>query len=504
MKLPDILAAEGDGPALVTVPNVPIVSTGTYSLAGNPYPGGQTTFTEEDLAAAVGAVDDPAVLQPRLKLGHFSDWGDAEPAFGKASNLRLGDNGQTIYGDYVGVPAWLAEIMPTAYPNRSIEANFNVTTATGKSHRMVITGLALLGVVMPGVATLKDLAGLYSETIPEGVEVKAEESIVATIGGQMKFGRKSKEAKAAVNIEDVRRAFYDNLDASQYAWWITACYIGDGDNYLIVKDDDSGDLYQVPVDVSGSDPEFGDPTPVNVEYVAASGGQRIAAAEAAEVYASRSESRPESTEQEDSDVETLAKRLGLSEDASDDDVRAALEGNGGESGQDPTAVPPSTQEPGQSAGNPADQGPESGTPSPEGEQQPIPTETNPDASASTMTIDKGTLEDLQRKASAGQAVADRVAREDREKVVDNAIAAGKFPPARRQHWLGLMEKDPDGTKETIASLAPGLVPVEEKGGAPAEGDTAVAAYPQEWLSPAERARAGGQPTTNSGPITQEA
>lgn len=497
----DIMAA-ASSPAFKTVANVPIVSTGTYQLAGNPYPGGETTFTSEDLADAVAAVNDPAVALPRLKLGHMSDWGDAEPAFGKLDNLRLGDNGQTIYADFVGVPAWLADVLPSAYPSRSIEAGFNVTTpGTGKEYRMVISALALLGVVLPGVATLEDLAGVYTEAMPEGTVIEEDDAtVVAAIGGNMKLRRK---ASGSVNSEDVRRAYYDNLGPDQWAWWIRAMYLDP--NELIV-DDDEGNLYRIPFTLDGEEVTFGEATEVKIQFVNAGGRHADGPPplEAATlVYASRSESRPGTKEQEDQmDIlSDIKKKLGLSEDASEDEVLAKLDAKSDETDPAEQAADDnaSVQAPGESEGNPADQGPETATPSPT-EQAPA----EPVAASGAVTVDPETLASLQRDAAAGRVAREKQVEDERNKLVDEAIKAGKFPPSRRDHWLTSLKHDPEGAQAAIASLEPGLVPVEEKGSAPAEEQLAVAAYPQEWLSPAERARAQGQTVSGPGQIIEGA
>ena len=114
--------------ALVNVPDIPIVGTGTYPLAS-----GTTTFAAEDLADAVRAAQDPTVPAPRIKIGHndarfdqaiASGELDGEPAFGTVQNMRLSPNGQEIIGDLVDVPAWLADTMRSSYPGRSIEGAF--------------------------------------------------------------------------------------------------------------------------------------------------------------------------------------------------------------------------------------------------------------------------------------------------------------------------------------------------------------------------------------------
>lgn len=494
----DVIAA--DGPAMKTIPNVPIVSTGTYSLAGNPYPGGETTFTEDDLADAVQAVNDPAIKLPRLKLGHASEWGDAEPAFGRVDNLRIGDNGQTIYGDFVGVPAWFADVLPVAYPNRSIEANFGVKTPTGNEYRMVIYNLALLGVQLPGVATLEDLSGLYTETAPEGMEVESESTVTATIGEDVRLLGRKREAKASTNIEDVRRAFYDEVAiGDQYYWWIREVYLDP--NELVVDDGDST-LYRMSFEVNDEEVSFGEAEEVKIQYVAAGDGAdavvvgstyKAPEVPAATVFASRSESRPENQQQEEPSMDKIREKLGLPADATEDDVLEKMaENEGTPSPQDPAAVPPSTQPPGQSEGNPAEQGPETGTPSPEGEPTPTPAPdpaAEPAGAVAGQTVDPETLAQLQRDAQAGREARAAQLDQEREDYLTRAVKAGKFPPSRVEHYRNLWNADREGAIATIDNLAEGLVPVTETGEAGTEAELQAAqGYPESWLSPSERRR----------------
>lgn len=468
VNVPDAQSASADRPALVTVPNVPIVSTGTYQLAGNPY-GHETTFTTDDLEAAVAAADDPAVLSPRLKLGHEFEWADGEPAFGKIDNLRVGNNGQTLYGDLVGVPAWLADILPTAYPNRSIEASFQATTPTGRTHRMLITAVSLLGVVMPGVATLDDLKDWYSEEQPDDVVLEAGALVEAAIGGVQEM-RWKRSARGSVSLEDVRRTWYEQLGPDQTWWWIRAVYLDP--NELIV-DDDEGGLYRVSFEVNGEEVTFGDPVEVKIQYVNAA---KVAAA-AAE-FDSRSESRPESNDKEERmDPKEVRQLLGLPEDASDDQVREALKTRDESQPETPGEEPESPEQPGTT------EEPGEGTEEPGETEQP---QAQVPAAASTSQVDAETLEQLKRDAAAGRQAHERQVADERNRLLDDAIKAGKFPPSRRDHYGALMAADPDGTKELIAKLEPGIVPVDEQGTA-SSGDLSEESYPAEWL-PEVRAR----------------
>lgn len=166
---------------LKTLPGVELMAAGTWKIST-----GETTFTTEDLAAAVAAVDCPGVRNPVLKLGHAEDdstggirW-DGEPAVGWVENMHLTDNGAKIIGDYRGVPAWLAEAMPSAYPDRSVETCRPFLCQIGHLHPFVITALALLGVNPPGIGVLKslqDVQALYTEA--------STQPLVVSVAGRM-------------------------------------------------------------------------------------------------------------------------------------------------------------------------------------------------------------------------------------------------------------------------------------------------------------------------------
>lgn len=150
-------AAAGNG--LATLEGVDLVAAGTWSLSSGP-----TEFTTEDLKRAIDAATCPAVGPPIIKLGHVDPRFDGQPAIGRVLNMRL-DAGETILrGDLTGLPAWLGDVMASAFPRRSIEGAFDFRCQTGHSHPFVITGLALLGVTPPGVGALNgldDVRALY-------------------------------------------------------------------------------------------------------------------------------------------------------------------------------------------------------------------------------------------------------------------------------------------------------------------------------------------------------
>jgi hypothetical protein len=430
---------------LVTIPNVELVSTGIeYQLMTGP-----VTFTEDDLRSIVESQDDPAIHSARLKLGHTDPRFngpefDGSPAYGMATNLRLGNNNQSVFCDYAGVPAWLADIMPVAYPSRSIEASIGVTTVTGKKWPLVLTAVALLGVAMPGCTVIEDLAANYGSTMPEGVVVE---------GGDMS------DIAAAINVDDVRRSYIESLDQSQMWWWIRAIEL---DPMQLIVDDDDGSLFRVPFEVEKDEITFKDPKQIEIKYVDVKKNKKAASAlvagmvsdhEVAAIYASREESRGDSMNEKEL---KLRRDLGLPDTATDEQVtarivelRAAAPGIVAESteGEEETTEEEAEEEAAEGEALPEPEPPTEGEGAPAG----------------TVTLDAAAYAQLKAGADAGlRAEAARVAAAN-EALIEGAIREGKFPPARKQYWANYLKVDPEGAKQSIASLSPGMIPVNERG-----------------------------------------
>lgn len=505
-------------PVLVTVPNVPVVEAGVeYMLASGPM-----AFTPEDLAdAVVAANEDPSIPSPRLKIGHSdpryndSQTYDGSPSFGKATNLRLSENGMVVYADYVGVPKWLAEIMSTAYPSRSIEGYKDFPAQSGKNWRLVISAVAALGVTWPGVQMLEDLPAYYGEEVPDGVEV--DEELIAAGKGEESEAMK---LKAAANLDDIRRAFYNeyveaNSDQGTFFWWVRA--VMTDPNQLVIEDDEDGQLYLLSFssDAKGN-VAFGDPEPVRVDYVPDDRKKEAAASVAATLvvghqvlasYESREDSLPETTTQGGAvDPKEIRRNLGLPEDASDEDVQAKLqevaaatgltlvnEADPGETSGDEPPAP--EQAPVQPAAVPAAAA-ASPQPSPRGADvlsEPRPGG-GPSADDPDVRLDRSQYEALVTAAGQGQQAYQRLEEIEHNRILDDAIAAGKFPPSRREAWAKYMKTDPDGAKEAIAKLEPGLVPVGAEIGSPgtATEDSAVPPYPVELFPEVAKRRRSEQ------------
>lgn len=159
-------------PDYTTIPDVELVTVGIEWPAST----GPVTLTLEHLVdAMVAANEDQLIRAPRVKIGHsrlqpdvdglrelgdFDPFWDGDPAFGTARNLRLTNDGAKLVGDLEEVPAWLAAVAPSAWPNRSCEFVWDVETEGGKRYSMVLTAVSLLGTIQHAIKDLADLQRL--------------------------------------------------------------------------------------------------------------------------------------------------------------------------------------------------------------------------------------------------------------------------------------------------------------------------------------------------------
>jgi hypothetical protein len=487
----------------VTVENQPIVMVGMDF----PVSTGTISVTEEDLIDAVAAQDDPAVKAPRLKLGHgivgtlnAVEDGGGFPAFGHLENLRYEPEDMTLYGDYVDVPAWLAEIMPTAYANRSFEGAHNATTVTGKKWRLLITAVSLLGVSWPGISTLPDLMAAFSPEGPEGV------TVTPVI-----------EAQAAV--DDVRRCFYDTVAiGDQYWWWIRDMLIDP--NELIVDDDDGG-LYRMTFAIADDgEVTLGEPTPVKIEYADVSAKQAVAIAAQGMVagrgkaiaahYDNRAASRTKATRKENDkmDPKAIAKRLGLDDGASEEDIVAKLDELQAASTVTPSGGNPPAAPDGDPEDSDDDNDSETDENDKEGETETTPaTETLQQLAAKQglAVVDKATLDTIAAGAKAGADLKAERDKDTRDRLIAAAVQSGKIPPARKDHYAKMYDADPEGTKTLLAEMA-SVIPLGERGAAATSETDAGGTddYDTSWLSPHERERiAAAQAAPGSGRVITE-
>lgn len=397
---------------LVTIPHVHLASVGTWDCST-----GKWECTSAKLAAIVAAQDDPGVRSGVIKLGHVDPRFDGQPAVGRIENLSLEDDGMELYGDLVGVPSWLPEVLASAFPSRSVEVIENYAGTTGHTHAAVLTGLALLGVTAPAIGSLEDVAAMYD---PEYVELIA----AAGAGSTRHVG-----VFAAVSVDTLRAEFYEKLPAGSWTW-IREIYAG-SDAYLIV-DDDEGDLYKIPWSESDGSITFGAPVRVEVQYVESAESAdddsllmlaRFTTPDPVLVRASQGDT-PMPIDPKD-----LLAVVGLPETATAEEYQARLD-------ELATLAAPPTPEP---------------------DVKPTPLAELPEGS---VVLDEAQVAELVSAARSGAEAHAILAAQDRDRVLDAAVRAGKFPPARRAHYIAMWEKDPDGTREHVEkTLAAGLIPV---------------------------------------------
>lgn len=395
----------------------------------------------------VAAQQDPGIRTAVVKLGHIDRRFDGEPAVGRVTNLRLSDDGMELFGDLEGVPKWLADVLGSAFPSRSVEAALNYKGATGHEHKAVLTALALLGVTVPAIESLDDIKALYDEPEFDVAAAQADGATIvhATINREKKGPRMfewlkrrttRKPVAASVAIDDVYNEFYEEIPSGSWAW------VREVFSDFIIVDDGNGDLYQIPwSEGTDGDVMFGDPVRVKVEYVPAQDDESddapimLGADYDMAVLARFSPQDPRLSsrgvpinqpEGGHMEMKDLLVRLGLPEDASDDDIESKVT---------------------ELATTPAPDAPAVSTEVPDG-----------------MTlVDTETLDGLKVAASRGQSAWDEIRKQRKDELLDGAVRAGKFPPSRRDHYASLYDADEEGTRELVNQLATGLVPVEASG-----------------------------------------
>lgn len=153
------------------------------------------------------------------------------------------------------------------------------------------------------------------------------------------------------------------------------------------------------------------------------------------------------------DYADLRKRLGLPEDADEATIIKALAAK-------PIAVDPKTV-----------------TPATPTTPQTVPVATPTAIPEGSVVVDEATLTELREGVAQGVAVAARLAKQDRDEVINAAIGQGRFPVSRRDHYATAWDRDPDGTRHLLTAsaadggLAPGMVPVSaQEVGRAGDGD----------------------------------
>ncbi|MEE6295190.1 head maturation protease, ClpP-related [Georgenia wangjunii] len=103
----------------------------------------------------------------------------------------------------------------------------------------------------------------------------------------------------------------------------------------------------------------------------------------------------------------------------------------------------------------------------------------------TVVLDSAQYEELKANGEAGvQARAEQL-KASREAIVDAAVADGRIPPARKDHWLAQLAADEEGIAPVLASLPKGTIPLVAKGvtGGVDESSDEDSFYSRAWGAP---------------------
>lgn len=152
------------------------------------------------------------------------------------------------------------------------------------------------------------------------------------------------------------------------------------------------------------------------------------------------------------------RALGLEPGATDEEISAALS-------ERLAAAPPTVTEP------------------PVADPAPTTDPTPPaaDVPDGMVLVDSATLDDLRDGVAAARRIEQQNVEAERGRILDAAVLAGKFAPARREHYEQMLVTDPEGGREAIAKLADNLIPVQERGVTGGDADQVEGpAYPDSW------------------------
>nr|WP_318276351.1 DUF6582 domain-containing protein [Mycobacterium eburneum] len=390
------------------------MKVGRYDLSTGPF-----EVTPERIQDTIKAHEAGVLRKPVVRLGHNDARFSGDPAVGWVDNVRASEDGTTLYGDLVGVPQWLADIMPSAYPSLSIEGMYDYTAPDGSEHPFILTGLALLGATAPGIDSLQsvqDVAKLY------GVDDVAVAAAVGQIGGTaVKFTveastyRDRTSAKEPWGDVDYADPGYldENDQPAEPGHGVKRYPLNDRDHvksaWDFINQKKNAKLYTAEqlAHVKGA-----------IESAAKKFGIQIEAAAASEEKGSIV-ALPEK----------LAAALGIDASADEDAISAAWDAHVAAAEQAKSELVAASAPP-------------------EG----------------VVQLDKSQYDDLIVKAEAGQRAEARQIAEDRERTVMAAIKDGRISPASKADWIKALEVDPGGHNKTaLASLKPGLIPVSELG-----------------------------------------
>lgn len=82
---------------------------------------------------------------------------------------------------------------------------------------------------------------------------------------------------------------------------------------------------------------------------------------------------------------------------------------------------------------------------------------------STMLVEASAWNEREDRLKRLEVAEQRHRDGERDQIITVAVQEGKFPPARREHWVRLWNADPEGTRTVIGTLARNVVPIAASG-----------------------------------------
>ena len=160
---------------------------------------------------------------------------------------------------------------------------------------------------------------------------------------------------------------------------------------------------------------------------------------------------------EEGERELLAARLNLADDADDAAVAAAV----AQWMQQDPETPPNPAPPDDVEGSNVDD---------------IDTD-----EGDVVVVDVSEFKRLRKRDRVAAEVEETSRRRDRDELIEEAIADGKFGPSRREHYKARYDSDLEGTVKLIGRLTKNTVPLEARGADAPTDEVDDTAYPSEWL-----------------------
>jgi len=513
-----------------------------------PSAGGPVTLTLEHIADCVRAGEDSLITPARLKIGHtdprFADpndpghdpFYDGEPAYGSIANMRLTNDGATATGDYINVPKWLADCLPSAYPSRSVEgaytiaegsggeltASWDVETPGGKKYSFVLTANSLLGVCAPAVKDIEDLQ--FRLTEGRGVIVTGDPK-AGGVPIAVSMGAVPSAVSLEADIDQVIDAFCAEFCIDEhYRWWPRSMRV---DPNVIVADDDEGSLFYVAIETDADQNiTFGTPERRLQAFIPAPEAAAVLSAAAMQppthgrtvaVFSSREQTplagkRPlaamEVTKSDscpadmpwavmdgDMKVSCHATKGEAEERMREMQGMSASQGGGSGSGNTSgmdfselsdkqrtrlcasleLAADATDEQIGAALEADPEQPPATEPPAPDDPKTPeTPEEPEEKPEEPTVPVDKTVLAELTANSELGRQAREKQVADHREKVLATALDDGKITPASKSAWAKKLKAAPEATEAELAELPKNLVPVKEigHGGSTTDGSAA--------------------------------